>query len=211
MISTDRAPGCWEVVGVLIVPSQKCTRENIATRSIHHILSQNEERSRDMFESNAIHNQSWLHVRCNVAMCLCWELWENNPPQSCTLYCTLYCTLHCTGSNLQCQECSQEPSLGGMNQNISSLWPPLFVNQCSILYLDPEQIDLFSILLMVFIFNAEFGWQPLVLSHKISLILILFLSNPLTPLLKYCVWNLRTRPPTMFVSRREGHYSDGAQ
>ena len=111
------------------------------------------------------------------------------PPQSCTLYYTLYCTLHCTGSNLQCQECSQEPSLGGMNQNISSLWPPLFVNQCSILYLDPEQIDLFSILLMVFIFNAEFGWKPLVLSHKISLILILFLSNPLIPLLKYCVWN----------------------
>ena len=29
--------------------------------------------------------------------------------------------------------------------------------------------------------------------------------------LKYCVWNLRGRPPTMFVSRPEGHYSDGAQ
>ena len=51
---------------VAFLPSQKYKRENIATRLIRHLLSQNGEKSWDMFVSDAILNQSLLDV-----MCLC--------------------------------------------------------------------------------------------------------------------------------------------
>ena len=61
--------GCDDTVSVALLPSQKYTRENIATRLIHHLLSQNGEKSRDMFVSDAILNQSLLGVRCVFVEC----------------------------------------------------------------------------------------------------------------------------------------------
>ena len=170
------------MVSVALLPSQKYKRENIATRLIRHLLSQNGEKSRDMFVSDAILNQSSLDVRCVFVGCSALFWCEHT---------TLSTMLHRFKSAMWGMFRS-EPSLRWIKTLFSSqsLWPLLFVNQDSILCLgpkrEPDSVDF--ILLMILIFNASFGGLPRMVVQEDSLNKI-FSSNFVVPHVKYHVWN----------------------
>ena len=165
------------MVSVALLPSQKYKRENIATRLIRHLLSQNGEKSRDMFVSDAILNQSSLDVRCVFVGCSALFWCEHT---------TLSTMLHRFKSAMWGMFRS-EPSLRWIKTLFSSqsLWPLLFVNQDSILCLgpkrEPDSVDF--ILLMILIFNASFGGLPRMVVQEDSLNKI-FSLNILVPHVK---------------------------